>query len=145
MERYRAPGRVNLIGEHVDYAGGLVLPAALECGVTLVGEPTNGTVVRIESEQFGLPAIIDPSRPDAPHEGWARYAAAVIAELVAKGIPVRGFSGSLSSDLPAGSGLSSSAALEVCLAGGLARAMGAQLNGLELAQLAQRAERTTHP
>ena len=140
MEAYRAPGRVNLIGEHVDYAGGLVLPAALECGVTLVGEETTGPLVRIESEPFGEPAIIDPSRPSAHYEGWARYVAAVISELVAAGIAVRGFTGALTSDLPAGSGLSSSAALEVCLAGGLARASGVQLDGMALARLAQRAE-----
>jgi galactokinase len=136
---YRAPGRVNLIGEHVDYAGGLVLPVALEQAITLRGEP-GGRTIRLYSEMHPGTAVVDLDRPDAKQEGWARYVAAVAAELLVAGVPVTGFDGRLSSDLPGGAGLSSSAALEVCLGGGLSHAAGRPVEGMELAQLGQRAE-----
>jgi galactokinase len=138
--RFRAPGRVNLIGEHVDYAGGLALPVALEQGVELQGTSTDDGVVRLASAAFSGAAVVDLSDIEADQKGWARFVAAVVAELVDYGIRVRGFAGELTSDLPAGSGLSSSAALEVCVAGALAHEAGVELAGMELALLAQRAE-----
>lgn len=143
MLHFRAPGRVNLIGEHVDYAGGLVLPVALEQGVDLVGTTTDDGVVRLTSASINGEAVVDLHDDHDGHEGWARYVAAVVAELHAHGIAVRGFEGELASDLPAGSGLSSSAALEVCVAGALAHEAGVELAGMELALLAQRAENRT--
>jgi galactokinase len=140
VDGFRAPGRVNLIGEHVDYAGGLVLPAAIERGVTLVGEATADGTVRLSSAGFPGAAVVDLGAPVVDDGGWARYAAAVVAELLEAGVPLAGYDGTFESDLPTGSGLSSSAAFEVCLGGGLARAAGADLNGLELARLAQRSE-----
>ena len=137
---YRAPGRVNLIGEHVDYAGGLVLPAAIERSITLTGEPCDGGVVRIESIERRSVAEVDTANLGAVQHGWARYLAAVLVELVDAGVSVSGYQGTVESDLPAGAGLSSSAALEVCLAGGLSRAFGAPLGGMELAELANRSE-----
>ena len=139
-QSYRAPGRVNLIGEHVDYAGGLVLPAAIERSIILTGEPTDGHVISIESAETGSVAEVDSNQSDVHHQGWTRYLAAVVAELTEAGIPVGGYRGHLASDLPAGAGLSSSAALEVCLAGGLARAFDARLDGMALVELANRAE-----
>ncbi|MBA3380914.1 MAG: galactokinase [Actinobacteria bacterium] len=140
MIGFRAPGRVNLIGEHVDYAGGLVLPAALEQGVVLRGVPRADRVVRLTSTAFGDAATVELDAPATPQTGWARYAAAVVVELRSLGVPLVGFEGIVESDLPSGSGLSSSAALELALAGGLALAAGYELAGLELAQLGQRAE-----
>jgi galactokinase len=108
-----APGRVNLIGEHTDYTGGLVLPMAIDLGVTLQFEPLDGrieltSVAEPDPVTLDLP-VDDPSSVDPP---WARYVAGVAAEL---GSTV-GVRGTLTSTLPIGAGLSSSAALELAVA-----------------------------
>jgi galactokinase len=127
MAAFRAPGRVNLIGEHTDYSGGLVLPVALELGVTVFGEP-GGEQVDLRSERF----------PDS--DSWLRYATAVADELEALGRPRVGFRGRVVGDLPAGAGLASSAALEVAVALALCDAAGFELERVELAELCRRAE-----
>ena len=111
-----APGRVNVIGEHTDYTGGWCLPIAIDRGVTVGGAVEPGSDrVRLTSDQFADPVDLpidvdgDPSRVEP---AWARYVAAVIAEVR----PSAGFDGHVSSDLPVGVGLSSSAAFEVALA-----------------------------
>src|SRR5205823_4818008 len=93
-----APGRVNLIGEHTDYSGGLSLPAALELGIRIEGDATAG------------PSNLSSDAGDAQ-----RYVDAVTAELDALGRPSVGFTGRMESTLPIGTGLSSSAALEVAI------------------------------
>jgi galactokinase len=134
-----APGRVNLIGEHTDYSGGLVLPIAIQFGIT-VEVLSSAAEITLTSTGFGAaePVAADGSGPAA--QGWARYAQAVAAELAAAGRPPVGFAGRISSDLPAGSGLSSSAALEVALALTLCDVADFELEPLELALLCQRAE-----
>lgn len=127
-----APGRVNLIGDHTDYSGGKCLPMALPLGTTLTGI-RGGDRIRVSSD-------LDTTTADLPlddivpseSEGWARYVAAVAAEVR----PAVGFTGHITTTLPIGAGLSSSAALEVaaCLA------LGFRGSHLELAQCAQRAE-----
>ncbi len=140
MERaFRAPGRVNLIGEHTDYTGGLVLPAAIELGVTVVGE-AGGDVVELTSDRFPEPAVVPGDGPGDGARGWARYVAAVTAELAAAGRPPLGFRGRIEADLPAGAGLASSAALEVAVALALCTTAGFAKSGLELAELCRRAE-----
>jgi galactokinase len=129
-----APGRVNLIGDHTDHTGGLVLPMAIELGTTVVGERAGDRVI-LNSDAEPEPAdvtldVTDPSRLDPT---WARYVAGVVAELV----PREGFVGSVSSTVPVGSGLSSSAALTVSVA----LALGAPADDpVALAELCQRAE-----
>jgi galactokinase len=118
-----APGRVNLIGEHTDYTGGLVLPVALDLGITLRGDATDG-----------------PTRLESPDGDAQRYADAVLAELDELGRPPVGFEGRIESNLPIGAGLSSSAALEVAVATALAAVADFTLEPLELALAAQRAE-----
>lgn len=132
IEAY-APGRVNLIGEHTDYTGGLVLPMAVQMGVTITGEAMGGRVV-LESDVEDEPAIVeldvaDPATVDPP---WARYVAGVVAEAR----PDHGFIGQVRSNLPVGQGLSSSAALEVAVA----LALGVRGTAPEVAGLCQRAE-----
>ena len=134
--RARAPGRVNLIGDHTDYVGGLVLPVAIGLGTEVVGD-RGGNWVMLGSAGFDGVAEIpvdgypdDPSKVEPP---WARYVAAVVAELG----PTDGFVGMIHSSVPAGSGLASSAALEVAVAA----ALGADLDDWpDLAQACQRAE-----
>mgnify|MGYP006275671265 CR=1 FL=1 len=127
--RAHAPGRVNLIGDHTDYAGGLALPFAIDLGTTIDGT--------IGGDRLSLVSSAVDERVDLPigateATGWGRYAAAVAAEL---GID-EGFTGSVMSDLPIGSGLSSSASLEIALA----LALGFEGTPLELARLGQRTE-----
>ena len=128
-----APGRVNLIGDHTDYTGGLCLPMAVTRGVTIRGE-RGGASIRLRSEADQSPADVpfEVSDPAATSPPWARYVAGVVAELR----PDVGFSGTVHSDLPIGAGLSSSAALEVAVA----LALGATGTPQEIAALCQRAE-----
>ncbi len=118
-----APGRVNLIGEHTDYSGGLVLPVALDLGVTL-------RVTRVGG----------PLRVTSPDGDAQRYAEAVVAELAARSFPVTALEANLTTTLPIGAGLSSSAALGVALGLALTTVSGEALGGLELAEVAQHAE-----
>lgn len=128
-----APGRVNLIGDHTDYTGGLVLPMAID-RYTEVRGVVGGKRVQLtssdEAEPVDLPLRID--RPQESTPAWAKYVAGVIAELE----PQQGLRGSIETTIPIGAGLSSSAALEVAVA----LALGFVGSPLELAQLCQRAE-----
>jgi galactokinase len=115
MTRCRAwaPGRVNLIGDHTDYTGGLALPLAVGLGVGIEGEAGGD---RIVLRSAAVPGIADlPLAPDDPRQvvpPWARYVAGVAVELR----PRQGLTGTVSSTLPTGRGLASSAALEVAVA-----------------------------
>jgi galactokinase len=136
-----APGRVNLIGEHTDYSGGLVLPVAVDRGVTLRWRPDPDTI-RLRSAEFPEAVVLDlHGAPRSALAGWGRYAAAVAELLREQGRPPTGLDGIVSSTVPVGAGLSSSAALTVALALALCRASRFELPRLELARLAQEAER----
>ena len=128
-----SPGRVNLIGDHTDYTGGLVLPMAIdrytEIRGTRGGERIHLTSLD-EAEPVDLPLRVDRPEHVAPH--WGRYVAGVVAEMA----PASGFRGNITTDIPIGAGLSSSAALEV----GVALALGHEGSAVELASLCQRAE-----
>jgi galactokinase len=130
-----APGRVNLIGDHTDYTGGLVLPMAIDRWTVIEGR-VGGDRVRLRSESEPEPAdvALDVTDPAAVRPSWARYVAGVVAEMNGRS---RGIDGTVSTTVPVGAGLSSSAALEVAV--GLA--IGHTGSPLELAQLCQRAER----
>jgi galactokinase len=134
-----APGRVNLIGEHTDYSGGLVLPIAIQYGIRLVAVPADCEIT-LESEGYGSAETVAADGNGPRARGWARYAQAVAAELADAGRPAIGLKGAISSDLPPGAGLSSSAALEVALALALCAAADFELEPLQLALLCQRAE-----
>jgi galactokinase len=133
MTRVFAPGRVNLIGDHTDYTGGLVLPMAIDLGTTIDGR-RGGDAVRLSSDQEASEAEV-PLRVDRPGQiepSWARYVAGVVSVLE----PPYGFAGRATTTLPVGAGLSSSAALEVSVA----LALGFEGTALELALACQAAE-----
>ena len=115
-----APGRVNLIGEHVDYCGLPVLPAALGRGIALAFAARDDTRIRCLSATAGYGEVDFPLEPGPPPPHFGRYLSAAAAGLAAGGWTAgnAGFDGVLASDLPAASGLSSSSALVI--AGALA-------------------------
>jgi galactokinase len=131
--RSYAPGRVNLIGDHTDYAGGLAVPMAIDLGTTVTGT-LGGDAVVLTSDAEPEPARVplDVTDPTAVSPPWARYVAGVVAEVR----PRLGLTGHVSTTLPVGGGLSSSAALEVAVA----LAVGFVGEPTELAALCQRAE-----
>ncbi len=130
-----APGRVNLMGDHTDHTGGRVLPMACDLR-TVVEGVTGGDDVRLRTTWSGQAAEavvpLVPTDPTTLEPPWARLVAAVVGELR----PPEGFVGTVSTDLPVGSGLSSSAALTDALA----LALGFEGTALELARLSRRAE-----
>jgi galactokinase len=139
----RGPGRVNLIGEHTDYNGGFVLPAAIDLEIRIAFVPTADRHVAItlpetgERREFSLDAI-----PQASGQ-WIDYVAATAWSLQSSGLALHGFRGVLASNLPISAGLSSSAALELASAWALLDPPDLTAHGIDpmtLARLCQRAE-----
>jgi galactokinase len=138
---WAAPGRVNLIGEHTDYNDGFVLPAAIDRLVLVAAGRRAGGRLRLWSLQTGPPADLElagigPGKVG----GWAAYPAGVAWALGQAGVELAGADLVVDGDVPAGSGLSSSAALECATATALADLGGADLDRTALAGLARRAE-----
>lgn len=127
------PGRVNLIGDHTDYTGGLVFPIAID-RATRIDFTAASRIVRLESDDQPGTVEFDPSAPfdAAIQPSWGRYPWAV-ASLMDDPRPV---TGRITTSIPVGAGLSSSAALEIACA----LAFGADMDALELALLTRRAE-----
>ncbi len=135
-----APGRVNLIGEHVDYCDGLVLPAAIGLRTWMTAQPRDDGMIGIETED-GLRAEFAAGVVPLPGpEKWANYLRGVLAGLIAAGIRVPGLNVRIASTLPQGGGLASSAALTVAFATLLEQAAGHVLDGNRKALICQDAE-----
>jgi galactokinase len=138
---FAAPGRVNLIGEHTDYAEGFVMPAAIDFA-TLAGiSPRSDGKIALYSENYGEERHFEISPlPAMASQHWTDYPLGVVAMLAAEGHALPGFSLSLWSDVPVGSGLSSSAALEVATALAVTSLIGVSYARPALARLCQRSE-----
>src|SRR3954469_21332877 len=134
-----APGRVNLIGEHTDYNGGQVLPLAIDRRTWVAMRATAGDSSRIVSDNGSAPAQFDAHAVERSGEWWD-YMTGVFAALASSGIELPQVEAVVVSDLPTGSGLSSSAALEVATAITVARLVGYTRSVRDLALMSWRVE-----
>ena len=136
----RAPGRINLIGEHTDYNDGFVLPAAIDLETRIAFAPTRDGRVTLSADAEATTASIDLAAIGPRAGAWADYVAGTAWALAGAGVPTRGLTGVVASTLPREAGLSSSAALELGSAWALADGDAPLLDALALARVCQRAE-----
>lgn len=137
---FRAPGRINLIGEHTDYNNGFVLPAAVDKEIWMLMAPNNLEVCKIYSHDFD--EYVEFNRKNyrnVPYQ-WSKYIVGIIDQLKRKNLEVGGFDCVFCGDIPFGAGMSSSAALECATIVGLNELFGFGLSKMEMAVLAQKAE-----
>jgi galactokinase len=137
---YRAPGRVNLIGEHTDYNDGFVMPAAIEFYVWIAIAPRNDRKLLLHSTNFSETVEIDMRNGIAPRNHWSDYVSGVAVMLERAGHHLEGANLLILGDVPIGSGLSSSAAIEVASGFALLENSGLPVHRLELVKLCRRAE-----
>ncbi|HSE19594.1 MAG TPA: galactokinase [Pyrinomonadaceae bacterium] len=141
MRTFRAPGRVNLIGEHTDYNDGFVMPAALDFSMWVRLSPLEQHRLQIHSENFNEAVEVDLDDQNLAARGhWSDYPIGVAVVMERAGYRLRGAHLLIRGDVPIGSGLSSSAAIEVATAFALAANSGVKIDPRELALLCQRAE-----
>jgi galactokinase len=138
---YRAPGRVNLIGEHTDYNDGFVMPAAIDLYTQAAIKPRGDRTLFIHSENFSDSVEVDLDEPNPLARGhWSDYVCGVAATLERAGYRLRGANLAIRSDVPIGAGLSSSAAIEVAAGLAMLENSGIEIDRVELARLCQQAE-----
>lgn len=138
-----APGRVNLIGEHTDYNEGYVLPVALDRDVRVLFRPRADNMVKLYALEFDSWTDFDVGSPQWDSEQlWPNYLQGVGQQLARLGVPLQGFEGIISGNIPRGSGLSSSAALEIAAAKAFLASANQihALTGPQIARAAQKAE-----
>lgn len=136
---YFSPGRINLIGEHIDYNDGYVMPAAINKGIYFAVAPNNSAVVNFYAAD--LDEKFSVSLTGVKKEGgWKNYVLGVVNEFLLLGKPIKGFDCAFAGDIPQGAGMSSSAAVEAGLAYALNDLFDCGLNRVDLALLCQRAE-----
>lgn len=137
----RSPGRVNIIGEHTDYNGGFVLPGAIDKAVYLAVSLRNDEEIYLRAQDLNENFSIQLSdlKPIGD-TSWPNYILGAVAQLKKKGIELKGFNVLLTSDLPQGAGLSSSAAVECATVFALNELHKAGLDKLEMVKMAQKAE-----
>ena len=138
---FRAPGRVNLIGEHTDYNDGFVMPVAIGFSTWVVVAPRADRILSVFSENFQEEVSFDLDDPaPQPRRHWSDYVRGVAWVLEQSGYQLRGAHLEIRGDLPIGTGLSSSASIEVATAYALLSHSGFEVEGVELARMCQRAE-----
>lgn len=140
--KIEAPGRINLIGEHIDYNGGNVLPAAIDkCIYFLFKRNGSSKIANVLSKNFGEGFIFDISVPEKPGDGWLSYLSGVLSEIdKIRPNQVTGFDCLLDSKLPIGSGISSSAALLCGFAKGINELFSLDIDDTTIIKLCQKAE-----
>ncbi len=139
----RAPGRVNLVGEHTDYNDGFCLPVAIDRWTWVALRLRADRTVRVRALDLGLPddgfSLDTPLQP-LPQPHWANYVRGVLHAIQSRGHALRGMDIAITGNVPQGAGLSSSASLEVALAEGVRRSHALPLSGHDLARIGQQAE-----
>lgn len=135
----RAPGRVNLIGEHTDYNEGFVLPMAIDRAVWMALAPRADAQVRVHSLDYGNDSFF-PLPGLRRGKGWGEYIKGVADQLQKEGYDLKGFDAVITGDIPRGAGLSSSAAVELAAARAFSAASGFEWDAPRMAKIAQRAE-----
>jgi len=138
---FRAPGRVNLVGEHTDYSGGFCMPAAIDFETLIAASPRNDRTLKLTSVDFGesIEASLD-SLPMDKQNHWSGYVIGVAWSLRQAGIEVPAAALTITGNVPLGAGLSSSASLEVAAGTALLALGGKTVSGARLARLCQIAE-----
>lgn len=138
---FTAAGRINVIGEHVDYCGGKVFPAALNLNCGVYGRKNGENVIRVAASDFKEVITLDIDKLDS-YKGlkWGNYQAGVAYYLQESGTPIVGCDLLYDCTVPFGSGLSSSAAMEVSTAVALSEYAGVKYNKVDLALISQKAE-----
>lgn len=139
IHTFRAPARINVIGEHVDYLGGFVLPAAIDFQVCVSIRKNSLGKIRFYSEQYKEVATTDKPVYDKSHL-WANYVYGVVDELNKEGFTIGGFDMAIDGDIPQGAGLSSSAALEVVTCFALSTLFQFEISREKIALIGQAAE-----
>lgn len=137
---FRAPGRINIIGEHVDYVGGKVLPAAINFYIHTIVSPTQTNKARLYSIQYDQFVEFELSEIKKGDIHWANYIAGVITEIKKIGHSISGIDMIIDGNIPEGAGLSSSAALEVVTGYAISETFGFSIPLKRIAILSQAAE-----
>ncbi|TGM01980.1 galactokinase [Leptospira jelokensis] len=135
-----APARINIIGEHVDYLGGIVLPAAINFSVQVLLRPNHSSIYQFHSITYNETIKIEKPFQPHPASPWTDYITGVIVEIEAMGFPVPGFDLLVDGNIPQGSGLSSSAALEVVTGFAISESFGLGIKKETIAVIGQKAE-----
>ncbi len=138
---FHSPGRINLIGEHIDYNGGLVFPCALSFGTYALVSKRNDNILNLASTNFEQKIKIDINSIayDEAHD-WANYPKGVVTEILSKNCQISGLNILYNGNIPNGSGLSSSASIEVLTAVIFNEIFGLKISMMEIVKLSQRAE-----
>ena len=140
---FRAPGRINLIGEHTDYNLGFVMPGAIDKYIFLAIRENNLGTFRIHAANFGQFVDFTVSSDFNTLPSWAKYPAGVIKELTLLGYAIRGFDAVFGGNIPTGAGLSSSAALESAFGIALNSLNNLDMDNKDIAKVGQMAEHNT--
>ncbi len=136
-----APGRVNLIGDHIDYNGGQVFPCAIEQGTALAIRRSSASSIKLASDNFDLTATLSEEETHTKYDDhWINYPLGILQQLRQAGLEVGGFECLYSGNMPSAAGLSSSASIEVATAYALNALYAGTMDLIEIAKLAQRAE-----
>jgi galactokinase len=137
----RSPGRVNIIGEHTDYNEGYVLPAAIDKAAYIATSLRSDNVIQLFAKDLNerFTMSLDDLHP-VNDVSWPNYILGAVAQFVKRGIPVKGFNAVLTSDVPIGSGLSSSAAVECATIFSLNQMLKTGFDKVDMAMMAQKAE-----
>lgn len=138
----RSPGRVNIIGEHTDYNNGFVLPAAIDKAVYVAVAPREDEQIKLYSGEFDKSFETSLPQLKPTKEGWPNYILGVADQLKKRGFLIKGFNLAIDGDVPIGSGLSSSAAVECATAFALNEIFKLDISKKDLAFIGQKAEHT---